>query len=33
MLLLAAISCMMVANPGTPDSEKEKEENGEDGNR
>lgn len=32
MLLLAAISCMMVANPGTPDS-KRKEENGEDGNR
>ena len=24
MLLLAAISCMMVANPGTPDSKKEK---------
>ena len=22
MLLLAAISCMMVANPGTPDSKK-----------
>lgn len=32
MLLLAAISCMMVANPGMPDSKKEKEE-GEDGNR
>ena len=24
MLLLAAISCMMVANPGTPDSKKKK---------
>ena len=33
MLLLAAISCMMVAKPGTSLFEKEKEENGEDGNR
>ena len=24
MLLLAAISCVMVANPGTPDSKKKK---------
>ena len=27
MLLLAAISCMMVANPGTPDSKKKKKKN------